>query len=170
MKKLGALLFIVLLISCNNASNTHQHSNSESSNSETKTFTEPAGNYPTNITIKGMGKNMAEMKFDLNKIVINKGKTIQMTLVNEGDNTVMTHNFVIVKNGTSEKVAIAGAQNKDNGYVAPYDENVVYASPIVEFGQTKTFEFTINQTGTYQFICSYPGHFKMMSGYLIVVD
>ncbi len=170
MKQLVALVSIALLISCNNANHTHQHSATESGNSEIVTLTEPAGNYPTSITIKGMGKDMSEMKFDLSKIVINKGKTIKMTLINEGDNSVMTHNFVVVKNGMAEKVAITGAQHKDNGYVAPNDENVIYASPIVEYGQTKTFQFSVNEKGTYQFICSYPGHFKLMSGYLVVVD
>ena len=170
MKLLVVLLLLSVLLACNNSNTEHKHTQSSLENSELRILTEPAGNYATNITIKGQGTSMAEMKFDLSKIVINKGKTISITLINEGDNEVMTHNFVVVKNGKTEEVAIAGAQHPDNSYVAPNDENVIFASPLVAYGKTKTFDFSILEKGTYQFICTYPGHFKLMSGYLVVVD
>lgn len=124
--------------------------------------------HPTEFTIRAQGNTMPEMKFDTESITINQGKEITITLINEGDNETMMHNIAIVYNGYAEEVATRGMMNKENGYVAPDDAAVIAASPMSGPGETVSVKFSIEKKGTYQFVCTYPGHWSKMLGTISV--
>jgi len=135
------------------------------SNEETTETVETAPvEHPTEFTIRAQGNTMPEMKFDTESITINKGKEVTITLINEGDNETMMHNIAIVYNGYAEEVATRGMANKENGYIAPEDPAVIATSPMSGPGETVTVKFTIEKKGTYQFVCTYPGHWSKMLG------
>jgi azurin len=123
--------------------------------------------HPTEITVKALGNTMPELEFDLKIIKVNAGKEITLTLVNEGIDEAMMHNFVIVRDGTAEEVAGRGVANKANGYVQPEDPAVIAASPMTMPGETVAFTFTLAEKGAYQFVCTYPGHWSRMLGKII---
>lgn len=131
------------------------------------TETQVAVDHPTEFTVKAIGNTMPEMQFDVDRITLNAGKEITITLVNEGDNETMMHNLVVIYNGYAEEVANNGMMQKDNGYIDPEDPAIIAASPMSGPGETVSFTFTIDDPGTYQFVCTYPGHWSRMLGTIV---
>jgi azurin len=86
----------------------------------------------------------------------------------------MAHNVVIVTAGSDEKVGKAAdemASLKD-GYernFVPKLPEVLFATPLVNGGETFQLDFKApDKPGAYPFICSFPGHWRMMKGILKV--
>jgi azurin len=167
MKKITYLALFIsgfFLVSC--GGNENKEATEEQA---TETVAEPTPmEHPTEFTIKAQGNTMPDMKFDTDKITVNAGKEITFTLVNEGDNETMMHNIVVIYNGYAEEVASRGLSQKENSYVEAGDAAVVAASPLSGPGETVTLKFTIEKPGTYQYVCTYPGHWSKMLGTLIV--
>jgi azurin len=113
-----------------------------------------------------------QMRYDTPRIVVEPGKPFEVVLEN---NDFMPHNIVFVKPGTREKVAKAAEQMKpedDDGrgraYV-PKTPNVYAASKLLEAGQRATITMTApNEEGVYEYVCTYPGHWMIMWGQLII--
>lgn len=86
----------------------------------------------------------------------------------------MAHNVVIVKPGTEEKVGKAADEmtSLEDGYernFIPDLEEVLFATPLVDAGETFQLDFIApRKRGEYPFICSFPGHWRMMKGILKV--
>lgn len=113
-----------------------------------------------------------QMQFNLNELKAVAGQPITLVLKNVGkmDKTVMGHNVIILKSGTDvpeyAKKALAA---KDTEYVpASESESVIAHTKLTGGGETDTITFTIAEKGTYDFICSFPGHYALMKGKLIV--
>jgi azurin len=87
----------------------------------------------------------------------------------------MPHNIVFVKPGTREKVAKAAERMKpeeDDGrgraYV-PKTTDVYAASKLLETGQRASITLTApNEEGVYEYVCTYPGHWMVMWGQLVI--
>ncbi len=112
------------------------------------------------------------MKFDLTEIKVKAGQTVKLTLKHTGKSpkTAMGHNFVLLEAGTDvanfAKEAIAA---KDNDYIPKSMEDAVIAhTPTIGGGESAQIEFTAPDAGTYDFLCSFPGHFGTMKGKFIV--
>lgn len=84
----------------------------------------------------------------------------------------MSHDWVLLKmNANASKVANNSSQAKSNGYIAPGVENQIIAhTGLVSGGHSSSVTFTVpNKTGSYEFICTFPGHYMAgMKGKLIV--
>lgn len=113
-----------------------------------------------------------QMKFNLTELKAVAGQEITLVLKNVGkmDKAVMGHNVIILKKGTDvakyAKLAIAA---KDTDYVPASESGSVIAhTKLTGGGETDTITFTVLEKGTYQFICSFPGHYALMRGRLIV--
>jgi azurin len=155
--------FLLFAVSCGSSGE-----NQPNNQNEEETRPQVAVEYPTEFTIRALGNTMPEMAFDVRELRINAGKTITINLINEGENEAMIHNFVVVYAGYAEQVAGRGIPHKDNSYVEPGDQAVLVASPLVQPLESIQFTFTMEEKGTYQFICTYPGHYSRMMGNLIV--
>lgn len=113
-----------------------------------------------------------QMQFNLSELKAVAGQEITLVLKNVGkmDKTVMGHNVIILKAGTdvaeyAKKAMVA----KDTEYVpASESESVIAHTKLIGGGETDTIKFTIAEKGTYDFICSFPGHYALMKGKLIV--
>lgn len=112
------------------------------------------------------------MKFDLSEIKVKAGQKVKITLRHKGkmDVNVMGHNFVILKQGVD--VADFGAKAavaRDTKYIPAGSENDIVAhTDLIGGGQTTSVEFDAPEAGTYDFICSFPGHYALMKGKFIV--
>jgi len=87
----------------------------------------------------------------------------------------MQHNLVIIKPGTTDKVGAAADKlaMDPNGaeldYVPKMGE-VLFATALVDPEQTVTLRFTApTEPGMYPFVCTFPGHWRIMQGVMKVV-
>jgi azurin len=119
------------------------------------------------ITIEGNDK----MKFNLEEIKVEAGQTVVLTLKHVGKlpKAAMGHNWVLLGQGTDiNKFGAAASKFADNGYLPEDSDQVLTATELIGGGQETTIEFTAPEAGTYDFICSFPGHYALMKGKFIV--
>jgi|SRR5690606_21589538 len=169
MKNLNYFFLIVLvsfLAACSGGGNKEGQTESAANN---KTATEaPKEQQIVELTIKAVGNSMQEMRFDHEEITVPAGAKVKITLINEGNDASMIHNIVFVQEGTMEVTARAAiSAGPDKEYV-PNSPTVIAASPLANPGETVSFEFDAPEAGTYEFFCSYPGHWQQMNGKFIV--
>jgi azurin len=111
------------------------------------------------------------MKFNLRKISVKAGQKIKLTLTHTGklDKRVMGHNVVFLKQGVkTSSFASKAAAAKDNDYIPEGSTDMIANTKMLGGGETTTIEFTAPAAGTYDYICSFPAHYAMMKGKLIV--
>lgn len=111
------------------------------------------------------------MRFDVRKINVIVGQKVRLTLNHTGklDKKIMGHNVVILKNGVkASSFAVKAASSKDNDYIPEGTVDVIAHTKMIGGGESAVIEFIAPQKGTYNYICSFPGHFAMMKGKLIV--
>ena len=111
------------------------------------------------------------MKFDITEFTVKPGQSVEIIFENPD---AMQHNIVIVKPGTNEKVGKAADKMLDDekgvekNYVPPLPE-VLFATPLINASQSFTLKFKAPTTpGDYPFICTFPGHWQLMSGVMRV--
>ena len=111
------------------------------------------------------------MKFDINEINVTSGQKIRLTLKHTGqlDKRVMGHNVVILKKevALSTFAARAGSAAK-NDYIPENSSEIIAHTMMIGGGETTEIEFIAPEPGVYDYICSFPGHYAMMRGKLIV--
>ena len=79
---------------------------------------------------------------------------------------VMVHNVVLLKPGTD--VASIGIKAQSEPDYLPDDPNIIAATALAKPGEMVSVEVEGLQPGKYPFVCTYPGHYMMMQGVLIV--
>lgn len=162
----------LLLSSCNNSATTE---NTEATATEAPAATEtpaateaPADANTAVVTLNGGD----DMKYDLTEIKVKAGQTVKLTLHHTGKAPVaaMGHNFVLLAQGTDlAKFATAAVAAKDNDYIpADLASSVIAHTKTIGGGETTEVEFPAPAAGTYDFLCSFPGHSAMMKGKFIV--
>ncbi len=109
-----------------------------------------------------------QMQYDKKEITVPAGSKVTLTLKNNATSAVMTHNFVLVQEGMVEAVGIAATSvGADKAHV-PSHYAVLASSPLSKPGETVTVTFTAPPAGTYEFLCTTPGHYAVMRGKFIV--
>lgn len=116
-----------------------------------------------------------QMLFDVTRFTVASGQTVRLTLDHIGKlpASAMGHNVVILKSNVDAAVW-AGAVSRSGGSMAnewvpePMRGDVVAFTRMLGGGESDTIEFTAPEPGEYPFICSFPGHFMMMRGVMIV--
>jgi len=111
-----------------------------------------------------------QMKYNVSQIKVKVGETVTLTLKHVGKMPIqaMGHNLVILQKGTNvASFAQSAVNSKNTGYV-PNSKSVIAATKLIGGGQSSTITFKIPAKGVYDFICTFPGHFTVMKGKLIV--
>lgn len=111
------------------------------------------------------------MQFDLKEIKVEAGQTVVLTLKHVGKlpKAAMGHNWVLLTPGTEiNEFGMAASKARDNDYIPADSENIIVNTELLGGGEETTIEFTAPEAGTYDFICSFPGHYAMMKGKFIV--
>jgi len=115
-----------------------------------------------------------QMRYDTPRLVVKANQPIEIRFENVD---FMPHNLVIVKPGAREKVGLATARMKpeeldDEGraYIADRAD-IVAATKLIEPGQKAVLKFTTpSQEGDYEYLCTFPGHYQIMRGQLVVTS
>ena len=124
--------------------------------------TVPSG--PVSIAIAAKGE---ELKFDISSIIAVSGDQVTITFKNVS--SVNTHNLVIVEAGTKDLVATDGlAAGQENNWVPAGDSRVIASTILIGPDETGEVAFIAPASGTYQFVCTFPGHNFTMFGDFIV--
>ncbi len=113
-----------------------------------------------------------QMIFDRNEFTVPAGKRIRIVFENTDS---MPHNVVIGKPGSLTRMGNeADRMLQDHpaavkrGYVPDIPE-VIAATALVFPGETEALDFTTpEKPGKYDFVCTFPGHWRIMKGVMIV--
>ena len=103
------------------------------------------------------------LKFNHAQLEAKAGSTV--TVVFQNASTGLQHNWVLVQSGTKDEVAAAGTgAGPEAGWIPQDDDRVLAKAGLLEPGARQSFEFTVPAAGTYQFVCTFPGHNFTMFG------
>jgi azurin len=126
------------------------------------TAPEPAGGSGAAVGIE-IGTDGEALKFSEAALSASSGSSVTVTFNN--GSAVNQHNWVLVQNGTKDAVAADGTNaGPTAGWVKPGDERVVATSKLLNPGESEAITFTAPAAGTYQFVCTFPGHNFTMFG------
>ena len=97
---------------------------------------------------------------------------VQVTLKYNNVSDTLDHNWVLVKAGTKNDVALRGASFFANGWIDPDDPDIIdnVHTSLLKPGESGEVAFTAPAAGTYQFVCTFPGHNITMFGDFVVTS
>lgn len=113
-----------------------------------------------------------QMQFDKKEFRVKAGQTVRLTLTHTGTmaKNAMGHNFVLLEEGVD--LAAFGQKSAtamDTDYIPASEEGSIIAhTKMLGGGESDTIEFTAPAAGSYEFLCSFPGHYALMRGVFIV--
>ena len=161
MKNLIALFSLILLVfSCGNEPKKEKFSY-ERVKVEEKT--------ETNSNLLVLNSN-DQMLFDKSVLKAKSGEEVNLLLNHTGQigKEFMGHNFVLLKNGVDvDDFAQAAMLAKESEYIPAGDDTIAYTS-MIGGGESDQISFTVDEPGTYVFLCTFPGHYQIMRGEFIV--
>ncbi|WP_396602190.1 azurin [Algibacter sp. R77976] len=161
---IGAIFFGLLLVGCGGK----EEKKKEGFSYEKKTDeVKEVKSNPNDVVITG---NDA-MQFSKKEIRVKAGEKVKITLKHIGkmDKNVMGHNFVLLKKGVSlTAFGNKAATAKSTQYIPDDAEDVIAHTALVGGGETTVVEFDAPEPGTYDFLCSFPGHYAIMKGKFII--
>ncbi|MCC8424376.1 PVC-type heme-binding CxxCH protein [Mucilaginibacter sp. UR6-11] len=112
------------------------------------------------------------MKYDTKTFTVKAGSMVEVDFYNPD---FMQHNFLILQKGSLEKVGAAAdklAQDPkgiEQNYVPKISE-VLFSTKLINPQETFKLKFRVPaDAGDYPFICSFPGHWRIMNGIMKVV-
>lgn len=115
------------------------------------------------------------MKFDQTEMKISADcSAVKLTLNHTGKlaKNVMGHNWVLTATADMQAVATAGmTAGLEQQYLPADQSKVLAATDVIGGGESTSITFdtaALAQGGDYTFFCSFPGHWSIMKGKLIV--
>ena len=113
-----------------------------------------------------------EMKYDIPEFTVKAGETIELVFEN---NDFMQHNLLVLAKGSKELVGAAADKMAQDPNGAELDyipdmPQVLEATPMVDPEKKAVLRFTVpDEPGEYPYICTFPGHWRIMQGVMKVV-
>jgi azurin len=104
-----------------------------------------------------------DLQFANESLTASTGANVVLTFNNKA--TTQQHNWVLVQNGTKDTVATSGmSAGPASDWVSQDDANVIVHTKLTVAGESDQITFTAPAAGTYQFVCTFPGHNLTMFG------
>lgn len=111
------------------------------------------------------------MQYDVKEVKAKPGEILEFTLENTD---TMQHNLLIVLPGKMSEVGVAADKMGETAagkacHFVPDMPSVLAVMGLVDPGKSGRLFFRVpEKPGTYQYVCTYPGHWRMMNGKLKV--
>lgn len=99
---------------------------------------------------------------------------VKLTLEHVGEMPVeqMGHNWVLAETGDWKELAQAGqSAGLENDYLPEGGDRVIVHTDMIGGGETTSITFDVSNLekgGDYTYFCSFPGHWSIMNGKLII--
>lgn len=114
-----------------------------------------------------------QMRYDTARLVVEAGKPFEVIFENAD---AMPHNIVFVGPGQRQKIAEqvqtqspTGLDKEGRAYVPRNGRGFFAASKVLEPGQKERLKITAPaKEGEYEYVCTFPGHWMIMWGRLVV--
>ncbi|SEJ62317.1 putative membrane-bound dehydrogenase domain-containing protein [Dyadobacter koreensis] len=125
-----------------------------------------------NVQIVRIKAIREEMKFSVTEFTAVAGKTVEIIFENPD---AMQHNIVVGKPKTTAIIGaaadkmITAKDGAEKNYV-PNIPQIIAATPLVNPEQTYRLKFVVpKEVGDYPYVCTFPGHWRLMTGVMKVV-
>lgn len=112
-----------------------------------------------------------QLAFSPSEVRVRAGRKLKVVFDNP-DHQI--HNLVLVRPGTEKEVGLLADQMLQDpdayakGFV-PDTDKVIWATPLVNADKKVSIDFTApKEPGRYPFLCTFPGHWRVMKGSLVV--
>ncbi|MEO7413431.1 MAG: PVC-type heme-binding CxxCH protein, partial [Opitutaceae bacterium] len=111
------------------------------------------------------------MRYDVPRLVVPAGRSFEIIFENPD---VMPHNLVVVRPNSREKVGTAAMaltpddRDARGRAFVPASTDVVAATKLLENSQSESLRVPAQSEGVYEYVCTFPGHWIMMYGQLVV--
>lgn len=159
----------IVLLSCGGGETSSNGRETSGTNTMTETpAAAPATNEVAELSLEGND----QMQYNKKEFRVKAGQTVRLTMTHVGTmaKNAMGHNFVLLKEGVD--LAAFGQQSAtamDTDYIpASQEDNIIAHTKMLGGGESDTIEFTAPAAGSYEFLCSFPGHYALMKGVFIV--
>jgi len=136
------------------------------------TFTKPKGDstIESETLVVKIGTVVEKMRYDKTEFTVKAGQRVKLIFSNSD---YMPHNLMIVKLGAAQEVVIQAIQLGADGFklhFKPDSDKILVASKMLDYEDSETLEFIAPTIpGHYDYICTFPGHWPMMSGVMKVI-
>lgn len=134
-------------------------------------FAAPAAAKTCELTITGND----QIQYNKSELVVAADcDEVKLTLKHVGQMSIdqMGHNWVLTETSDFKAVAQDGMQaGREQEYVPAGDDRVITHTSMIGGGQTTSVRFDTSDLeagGDYTFFCSFPGHYGMMNGKLVI--
>ena len=125
------------------------------------------------LTINALGSPPGTMKFKEVAVEVPAGSKVVLTFTNPD---ILQHNLIIVKPGKKDAVgALADAMLTDpegmKKHYVPDTDDIIASSKLLNPGGNEKIEFMAPaEAGDYPYICTFPGHWRLMQGVMKVTE
>jgi len=112
-----------------------------------------------------------EMKYNITEFRVKAGKPVEIIFENPD---AMQHNIIIGKPGSLEKIGNAAdqmitQQDAAEKHYVPSLPDIIASTPLVNPDESYRLRFMAPETpGDYPYVCTFPGHWRLMSGVMKV--
>ncbi len=120
--------------------------------------------YDQVVEIESLGN---QMKYNVVQIKAKPSTTLLIKFTNNASMEIMKHNIVVLNDESAiEEVGLAALNAENN---LPDHESIIAATEMIGPGGTTELVVSIPDTpGVYPYICTFPGHYQVMQGKIIV--
>ncbi|MEZ4702343.1 MAG: ThuA domain-containing protein [Rhodothermales bacterium] len=114
---------------------------------------------------------VGQLKYDQTTFTVKPGQRVRIVFTNPDD---MQHNLLILDQGATEAVgaladAMVTAPDAASRNYVPDSPAVLASTPLVDPRGSFTLEFTAPAApGNYPYLCTFPGHWRIMQGVMVV--
>lgn len=118
-----------------------------------------------------------QMRYDVTRLVVEAGKPFEIIFENDD---MMPHNLMVTQPGAREEIGLVTDKmqpqqlDRQGRAFVPTNRDltrkILAATKLIEPGQKETLKLTApTKVGTYEYVCTFPEHWKVMFGELVVV-
>lgn len=166
---LASILF-VSLVACGGAEPKEESKTAEKAPEKTETKTALAMVEDMAVEVAAKGESMMEIAFEPANMTLVEGAEVTLTFKNQSSAEGMLHNFVLIPTGIGQEIATAGIAAGEAANFTPTDDRIIVSTKMTTMGEELTVTFTAPKAGSYEYICTYPGHYPAMVGKLTVTE